>query len=198
MSPVEAIEQQPKRNKPSGRKNTRANRSNASTTTPIKTEPTDTYNYYNSPSTTPAERPLPFEPSLGEEGGPGAPLFDNQCTRQLSASPPPVFSYSPYPSLNPYGQPAYGSSSSLYPSSFSGTVTTPSSFSDIQPFSGDYATGPPVKRYADEGILNPFNMSYASMAGIDLGPDYHHSHSHHAHHPHHQPQLLSHLSVSQP
>lgn len=147
---------------------------------------------------------------MGEHGGPGPSLFDSQCTRQLSASPPP-FAYSPYhPSLTAYGQPAYGSSSSssLYPSSASfsaaaaaATTPTPSSFSDIPPFStADYGTTP-IKRYTDDGILNPFNMSYASMAGIDLGPEYHHHahHSHHNHHPHsHQPPLLSHLPVSQP
>lgn len=150
-------------------------------TTNIKSEPDDhAYNYYNSPSATPAERPLSFDSSLGDERG----MFAHQCTRQLSASPPPVFSYSSYSHLNPYGQqPTYGPSPPLYSSpSFQGTTTTnttattPSSFHDLQSFTGDYTTGPVKRVYADEEILSPFSMSYASMAGIDLGPNLHQSH----------------------
>lgn len=190
MSPEEPESlDEPSRPKPAGRSRARRANNNKSTTTNIKTEPDEhAYNYYNSPSATPAERPLSFDSSLGEERGVGnSSMFAHQCTRQLSASPPPVFSYSSYSHLNPYGQqPAYGPSPPLYSSpSFQSTVntttnttaTTPSSFHDLQSFASDYTTGPPAKRvYADEEILSPFSMSYASMAGIDLGPHLHQSH----------------------
>lgn len=98
-------------------------------------------------------------------------MFSHQCTRQLSASPPPVFSYPSYSHLDTYGQ------SSIY-NSVSG------SYSDVS-FPGEYAdpvpsilpvaapvTGPAkrVHHYTDEEIMSPFSMSYATMAGIDLCP----------------------------
>ena len=102
-------------------------------------------------------------------------MFSHQCTRQLSASPPPVFSYPSYPHLDPYGQSVY-----THPH---GYHSIPTSYNDT--YQNDYGspmpsilpvtmapTGP-VKRphpYADEDIVSPFSMSYASMAGIDLCP----------------------------
>ncbi|KAL4896299.1 hypothetical protein BDV59DRAFT_172572 [Aspergillus ambiguus] len=105
-----------------------------------------------------------------------AQMFSYQYTRQLSASPPPVLSYPSYSHLDPYGQPAYGPPPAYH------SVSGP--YNDIS-LQGDYgspvpsvlpvampSTGP-VKRhhpYGDEDILSPFNMSYASMAGIELCP----------------------------
>jgi hypothetical protein len=101
-------------------------------------------------------------------------MFSHQCTRQLSASPPPVYSYPSYSQLDPYGQSPYGQPHSYH--------SIPSAYSDIS-FHGEYGTSlpsilpvtmtttGPVKRphvYADEDIVSPFSMSYASMAGIDL------------------------------
>ncbi|GIC91292.1 bZIP transcription factor [Aspergillus udagawae] len=105
-------------------------------------------------------------------------MFSHQCTRQLSASPPPVFSYPSYPHLDPYRQPNYGTSPAYS-----------STYSDLSSFQGEYGTpvpsimpvamsaGGPLKRphtYADEEIISPFSMSYATMAGIDLCPTSHH------------------------
>ncbi|KAF9891276.1 hypothetical protein FE257_004840 [Aspergillus nanangensis] len=103
-------------------------------------------------------------------------MFSYQYTRQLSASPPPVLSYPSYPHLDPYGQPAYGQPPAYH--------SIPGAYSDMS-FQGDYGssvpsvipvsmgTTAPIKRphaYGDEDIMSPFNMSYASMAGIDLCP----------------------------
>lgn len=98
-------------------------------------------------------------------------MFSHQCTRQLSASPPPVFSYPSYSHLDTYGQ------SSIY-NSVSGSyndVSFPGEYGDpvpsILPVAAP-ATGP-IKRvhnYTDEEIMSPFSMSYATMAGIDLCP----------------------------
>ncbi|GMG14637.1 unnamed protein product [Aspergillus oryzae] len=106
-------------------------------------------------------------------------MFSHQCTRQLSASPPPVYSYPSYSHLEPYGQSPYG-----HPHPYH---SIPSTYSDM--YNGEYGgsvpsilpvtmtTTGPVKRphvYADEDIVSPFSMSYASMAGIDLCPSSQH------------------------
>ncbi|KAF7595422.1 hypothetical protein BBP40_006044 [Aspergillus hancockii] len=88
-------------------------------------------------------------------------MFSHQCTRQLSASPPPVYSYPSYSQLDPYGQSPYGQPHSYH--------SIPSAYSDIS-FHGEYGTSlpsilpvtmtptGPVKRpphvYADEDIVN--------------------------------------------
>ncbi|PWY93811.1 hypothetical protein BO94DRAFT_543983 [Aspergillus sclerotioniger CBS 115572] len=101
-------------------------------------------------------------------------MFSHQCTRQLSASPPPVFSYSSYPHLESYGHHTYGQPPAYHSIS--------SNYHDL-PY-GEYGTtlpsilpgpllGPGPKKhhsYADDEIVSPFSMSYASMAGIDLCP----------------------------
>ncbi|KAE8132307.1 hypothetical protein BDV38DRAFT_261719 [Aspergillus pseudotamarii] len=106
-------------------------------------------------------------------------MFSHQCTRQLSASPPPVYSYPSYSHLEPYGQSPYGQPHPYH--------SIPSTYSDM--YHGEYGTSVPsilpvtmttagpVKRphvYADEDIVSPFSMSYASMAGIDLCPSSQH------------------------
>ncbi|KAE8385017.1 hypothetical protein BDV23DRAFT_26175 [Aspergillus alliaceus] len=107
-------------------------------------------------------------------------MFSQQCTRQLTASPPPVYSYTSYSQLEPYGQSAYGQPHPYH--------SIPNAYNDMS-FQGEYGTSVPsilpvtmtttgpVKRphaYADEEIISPFSMSYASMAGIDLCPSSHH------------------------
>jgi len=92
-------------------------------------------------------------------------MFSHQYTRQLSTSPPPVVypaypseevTYATYPPL-PY-------------------ATVPATTSDYAMFPG-YTTLPPPhsgmnyaqkhELYGEEQI-NPFGISYASMAGIDI------------------------------
>ncbi|KAG2024465.1 hypothetical protein GB937_003656 [Aspergillus fischeri] len=120
---------------------------------------------------------LPLYDCYNSQDDRGA-MFSHQCTRQLSASPPPVFSYPSYPHLDPYRQASYGTSPAYS-----------STYSDLSSFQGEYGTpvpsimpvamsaGGPLKRphtYADEEIISPFSMSYATMAGIDLCPTSHH------------------------
>ncbi|RHZ48558.1 bZIP transcription factor [Aspergillus thermomutatus] len=122
------------------------------------------------------ERLPPYDCYNGQDDR-GA-MFSHQCTRQLSASPPPVFSYPSYPHLDPYRQSNYGTSPAYS-----------STYSDLSSFQGEYGTpvpsimpvamsaGGPLKRphtFADEEIISPFSMSYATMAGIDLCPTPHH------------------------
>lgn len=119
-------------------------------------------------------RPLPHEYYATTQDDRGA-LFAQQCTRQLSASPPPVFSYPPLPSYDAYRHPAYGPSPIYH--------TLPYAYGDMS-FTTEYgepvpsivpvvSSAPGLVRkphiYADEDIISPFSMSYASMAGIDLG-----------------------------
>ncbi|KAA8649209.1 bZIP transcription factor [Aspergillus tanneri] len=143
-----------------------------------KSQRTSKSSTLNAHSRNAAERAATYDSySTQEERG---TMFSHQCTRQLSASPPPVFSYPSYPHLDPYGQSTYGQSPPYH--SLSGV------YHDA-PIQGEY--GPPIpsiipvtmtttgptKRhpaYADEDIISPFNMSYASMAGIDLCPTPHH------------------------
>lgn len=88
-------------------------------------------------------------------------LFAQQCTRQLSASPPPVFSYpsmSPYDTYRPYQSPIYHA-----PSTYSDISYTEYSEPALVPL-------PSMQRKLayDEDLISPFSMSYATMAGIDL------------------------------
>jgi hypothetical protein len=123
-------------------------------------------------------------PKAADERG---AMFSHQSTRQLSASPPPVFSHaSPYPHLDGY----MVSPSPMY-SSYDDTgmgiglsrgyggggdpTQTHSMVAPLQSPAVVAAAGPAgsVKRMQaayDEEILSPFSMSYATMAGIDLSP----------------------------
>ncbi|CAG7934748.1 unnamed protein product [Penicillium nalgiovense] len=97
-------------------------------------------------------------------------MFAQQCTRQLSASPPPVFSYPSMSSYDTYRQSTYTQSPIYH--------AAPSNYSEIA-YQTEY--GEPVpslvpvlpsmqsrKLAYDEDLISPFSMSYATMAGIDL------------------------------
>ncbi|KAJ5281390.1 hypothetical protein N7478_006762 [Penicillium angulare] len=100
-------------------------------------------------------------------------MFAQQCTRQLTASPPPAFS--PYPQM-----PAYEAYRQTYnqvpvyqtiPTGY-GNMSFPEyndAIPSVVPMVPTAAMGAPRKAY-DEDIMSPFSMSYASMAGIDLCP----------------------------
>ena len=108
-----------------------------------------------------------------------AAMFSQQNTRQLSASPP-MFSYSSYPYTNSYGQTLY-TSPSQYPSISSqyGEMLGHSPYLESLPASMSLVNpGKQASAYADEDILNPFSMSYASMAGIDISASTSQSDSH--------------------
>lgn len=120
-------------------------------------------------------------PKAADERG---AMFSHQSTRQLSASPPPVFSHaSPYPHLDGYMlSPSPTSMYSSYDDAGMGVglsrgygggdpTQTHSMMGPLQPPAA--AAAGPVKRMQaayDEEILSPFSMSYATMAGIDLSP----------------------------
>jgi hypothetical protein len=120
-----------------------------------------------------AERPASYDYYNNNTTQDERGMFGQQCTRQLSASPPPVFSYPPLPSYDGY-RPSYGQMPVYH--------TVPSSYSDISfaeygepapsvvPMVG--APGMGRKPY-DEDMMSPFGMSYATMAGIDLVPQQH-------------------------
>lgn len=101
-------------------------------------------------------------------------MFGQQCTRQLSASPPPAFSYQPVqhhydPSYRaPFTQiPIYNSEPPTYT-----TMTFPE-YTESIPAGIPMVHGalhPTRKPAYDEDIISPFGMSYASMAGIELLP----------------------------
>ncbi|KAJ5907942.1 hypothetical protein N7495_000624 [Penicillium taxi] len=99
-------------------------------------------------------------------------MFAQQSTRQLSASPSPVFSYPPlqstaYETYRPsYSQlPVYHTVPSTY-----GEMSFPE-YGETLPAVVPMMTSSmvtPRKSAYDEDIISPFSMSYASMAGIDI------------------------------
>lgn len=95
-------------------------------------------------------------------------MFSQQYTRQLSTSPPP-FSYASIPSTDSVSYTAY-----TQPNAYCGMPATtdlplyPQYLPPIQQTYSGMVT-PPVKQefYGDDEI-NPFSMSYASIAGVDV------------------------------
>lgn len=98
-------------------------------------------------------------------------MFSQQYTRQLSTSPPP-FSYASLGGTDASANYAQYSQSNAYcnmPPTMDIPIY-PSSY--VQPMHQTYANGiatPPIKQefYAEDEI-NPFSMSYASIAGVDV------------------------------
>ncbi|KAL4870648.1 hypothetical protein BDV12DRAFT_47821 [Aspergillus spectabilis] len=147
-------------------KHTRASKSTSDAHSPASTERSSPYDSYS----TPEDR---------------SSMFSYQSTRQLSTSPPPLLSYPSYSSLDPYSHstyghpPAYHSISGPY-SDMSYHGEYPSPVPSLLPVAM-HGAGPATKKYSsygDDDIISPFNMSYASMAGIDLSPPQHHHHHH--------------------
>ncbi|KAL4939764.1 hypothetical protein BDV06DRAFT_224711 [Aspergillus oleicola] len=116
-------------------------------------------------------------------------MFSYQSTRQLSTSPPPILSYPSYSSLDPYTHSYTHHPSQYHSISVSGPYSDLSYHSHNHNSNGsEYPSLLPVmhqataKKYpsygaSDDDIISPFNMSYASMAGIDLSPPTRHSSS---------------------
>ena len=94
-------------------------------------------------------------------------MFSYQHTRQLSTSPPP-FSYQAYPSIE-QGQ---------FAPSMSGYMTYPipvSSSCMVPPSTMTYSTSMPAiikPEVYEEDDMNPFSLSYASMAGVDVASQF--------------------------
>lgn len=103
-------------------------------------------------------------------------MFARQYTRQLSASPPPAFTYSSFPASEP-PQPVHAP----YPQ-HAPYHTLPAPYPDFPPQSvylpplpmtrpgyGSYENGPSKpEHYGDDEMINHFNMSYSSVAGIEV------------------------------
>ena len=120
----------------------------------------------------PSRAPAPERPSYEYYGTPDErSMFAQQCTRQLSASPPPVFSYPPIPTYDTYRQPynqlpIYHNVPSTY-SELSYHTDYNEPVNSVVPMMPGTAMGVSRKPYEEE-MISPFSMSYASMAGIDL------------------------------
>lgn len=96
-------------------------------------------------------------------------MFSQQYTRQLSTSPPP-FSYHSLATSEGANYTAYPQSNAYC--NMPHTMDIPLYHSYVQPMHHAYPNGmatPPIKQefYPDEEI-NPFSMSYASIAGVDV------------------------------
>jgi hypothetical protein len=99
--------------------------------------------------------------------------FGHRFTRELSASPPPLFAYSTYPPSEPMYYTDYSQISSQ---------TVPAPFYDhayhhqynaslhstlpIMPSSADGIKQEAL--FSDDDLLSPFNMNYASISGMDV------------------------------
>ncbi|KAJ5095201.1 hypothetical protein N7532_007492 [Penicillium argentinense] len=123
-------------------------------------------------SSHPSHAPVPDRPAYDFYSTDERNMFAQQCTRQLTASPPPVFSYPPLPSYDAYRQPysqvpVYHSVPSTY-GGMSFAADYGESVSGVVPMIPGPAMGVGRKQAYDEDIISPFSMSYASMAGIDL------------------------------
>ncbi|KAJ5081451.1 hypothetical protein NUU61_009715 [Penicillium alfredii] len=107
------------------------------------------------------ERPAPDYYTPEDRGV----LFAHQCTRQLSASPPPTFYPLPYDAYRQtaYAPPIYHTVPSMYHGMAFPTEYGHSPHGLI-PAAHVGARKPPY----DEDMISPFSMSYATMAGIDL------------------------------
>ena len=98
-------------------------------------------------------------------------MFSEQYTRQLSTSPPP-FTFSTYP---PEAMPYATFSQHMPYAAMSSTCAEIPMYSQyLPPVSSPYAPSLPSMTYpakqelfAEEEI-NPFNMSYASITGLDM------------------------------
>jgi len=119
--------------------------------------------------TTQPETPVSYDYYTPDERN----MFGQQCTRQLSASPPPVFSYAPLHTYDAY-RPAYGQLPVYHsvPSTYGEVTSYPAEYGESLPSLVPMIPGHPpgtIRKPAyDEDIISPFSMSYASMAGIDL------------------------------
>ncbi|KAH8697242.1 hypothetical protein BGW36DRAFT_427209 [Talaromyces proteolyticus] len=116
-------------------------------------------------------------------------MFGQQSTRQLSTSPPPFF-YPSYPAYSdPYGHSAYSSPHQAPHNAYNTIPQGP--YNDLSSMPGHHleplphslpSGAPGIKRlsgYADDEVLNPLCINYASMAGIDMSastqPQHHQS-----------------------
>ena len=100
-------------------------------------------------------------------------LFPQPCSRQLSTSPPPVFSYPSFPYPDSYGQAVYPQHSVYYstPIPYS-ELSLPGQYLDpLPPMLPALSSLSPAKRSNDlvgEPVFDPFSINYATLAGMDV------------------------------
>ncbi len=100
-------------------------------------------------------------------------MFSQQYTRQLSTSPPP-FSYGSFSNTDSSNY-SHHSSNAQYCGMTGSGMDMPLYPQYYQPMQQSYQpvvpsmTSPPVKQeYYNDDEMNPFSMSYASIAGVDV------------------------------
>ena len=102
-------------------------------------------------------------------------MFSQQYTRQMSTSPPP-FSYGTLPSSESASYPTYSQTASYC--AVPGSMEMQYYPHYLPPIQQSYQhivpsmTSPPIKQeYYHDDEMNPFSMSYATMAGVDVSAD---------------------------
>ena len=120
------------------------------------------------------ESPEPMSNDLRPSHDDGSTVFGHRFARELSASPPPLFSYSTYPPSEPLYYADYSQQPSsqavaapFYDHSFHAQYA-PSlqSTLPIMPSSTDGIKQENL--FSDDDLLSPFNMNYASISGMDV------------------------------
>lgn len=98
--------------------------------------------------------------------------FGQRFTRELSASPPPLFTFSSYPPSEPlyYHDYSHTSSQSVpapyYDHSYHQYNASLHSTLPIMPSSADGIKQESL--FSDDDLLSPFNMNYASISGLGV------------------------------
>ncbi|KAK5021531.1 hypothetical protein LTS07_010938 [Exophiala sideris] len=101
-------------------------------------------------------------------------IFDTPGARHLSMNSPPAFTFSSYPPTTSYlqyehqHQSVYDSTASYYSSYQYPVDVTSSSLPPTLPAMLPSAYGKQEHLFADDDVLNPFSMNYASLAGLEM------------------------------
>lgn len=100
-------------------------------------------------------------------------MFSYQHTRQLSTSPPPLISYQSYSSTEstPYGVESHKTNYFSLPITSSDATYLMPPGHGIGSCVTSLSPGPVKQEYYEDDI-NPFSLSYASMAGVDIPSTY--------------------------
>lgn len=121
------------------------------------------------------QSPSPMGHDLRPSQDDGATTFGQPFTRELSASPPPLFTFSTCPPSEPLYYNDYSQASShtvpapYYDHSYHHQYNVSlHSTLPIMPSSTDGTK--PENLFSDDDLLSPFNMNYASISGIDVSP----------------------------
>ena len=120
------------------------------------------------------ESPEPMSNDFRQSHDDRSTAFGQRFSRELSASPPPLFSYSSYPPSEPMYYTDYSQqpSSQSVPAPFYDHSFHPQYAHSLQstlPIMPSSTDG--IKQenlFSDDDLLSPFNMNYASISGMDV------------------------------